>query len=562
MIGVLAKPGQLDVVEEFFQLFKTPWEYYRPEGVYSAVIATCADVSNVSARVLLVYGAEAKSVDAQEGIIRGGRAQSACLNLGEAQVPIYGDTCTFTAFANGRSCVVAGTEVLGVRTAGSNSTMIRMGYDLFEEVRHLLVNAQPFEYANIPTLDAHIDMLRTWIVEEGNALVEIPSVPSGYSFTACLTHDIDFIGIRHHKLDHTMLGFLYRSTVGAARNLFRGKTNLRRALKIWRAAATLPLVYLGWAEDFWEPFEWYLAAEKDLPATYFLIPFKRRAGDKVTGAHASRRASAYDVSDLTIQAETLQKHGCELGVHGLDAWHSVEHGRAELERVRSVSKAPETGVRMHWLLQDATTYQVLEDAGFAYDSTAGYNETVGYRNGTTQVFRPLGARTLLEIPIHIQDGALFLHNRLNLTDAQARQRCRPLFDNARKYGGVLTVLWHDRSHGPERFWGGFYLELIERLKSLGVWFGSAGQVVQWFGQRRAVRFEPVETTNGVRVRLTCAGEDVRPAFTIRVHAPGGGESARTGAAFSDLRWDGKRPEEIDLPLKFENEAAVARPSHS
>ena len=113
--------------------------------------------------------------------------------------------------------------------------MIRMGYDLFEEVRHLLVNAQPFEYANIPTLDAHIDMLRTWIVEEGNALVEIPSVPSGYSFTACLTHDIDFIGIRHHKLDHTMLGFLYRSTVGAARNLFRGKTNLRRALKIWRA---------------------------------------------------------------------------------------------------------------------------------------------------------------------------------------------------------------------------------------------------------------------------------------------------------------------------------------
>jgi hypothetical protein len=69
---------------------------------------------------------------------------------------------------------------------------------------------------------------------------------------------------------------------------------------------------------------------------------------------------------------------------------------------------------MHWLLQDATTISVLEEAGFAYDSTAGYNETVGYRNGTAQVFRPLGARTLLELPMHIQDGALFYRKRLEL----------------------------------------------------------------------------------------------------------------------------------------------------
>src|SRR5205814_1139346 len=114
----------------------------------------------------------------------------------------------------------------------------------------------------------------------------------------CLTHDIDFVGIRNHKFDHTMWGFLYRSTAGAVRNLFRRRISAARLFDSLRAAVSLPFVYLGWAKDFWEPFEWYLRVEKALPATYFLIPFKRRVGERVPGGHASRRAAAYDVHDL------------------------------------------------------------------------------------------------------------------------------------------------------------------------------------------------------------------------------------------------------------------------
>ena len=29
MIGVIADPAEADVVREFFELFKTPWEFYR-----------------------------------------------------------------------------------------------------------------------------------------------------------------------------------------------------------------------------------------------------------------------------------------------------------------------------------------------------------------------------------------------------------------------------------------------------------------------------------------------------------------------------------------------------
>src|ERR1051325_9075833 len=105
---------------------------------------------------------------------------------------------------------------------------------------------------------------------------------------------------------------------------------------------------------------------------------------------------------------------------------------------------------MHWLYFDAQTPVALEKAGFDYDSTVGYNETIGYRAGTTQVFKPLNANRLLELPLHIMDTALFYSGYMNLSDDQANAAMRPLIENANRFGGVLTTNWHDRSLGPER----------------------------------------------------------------------------------------------------------------
>ena len=54
MIGVIPKPRQVEVVEEFFELFKTPWELYRPGQVYDAIIATADEIPEVTGRLLLV----------------------------------------------------------------------------------------------------------------------------------------------------------------------------------------------------------------------------------------------------------------------------------------------------------------------------------------------------------------------------------------------------------------------------------------------------------------------------------------------------------------------------
>jgi hypothetical protein len=541
------------VVEEFFELFKTPWELYRPGRAYDVIVATADEIPDVSSKLLLVYGPAAKVIDARIGIAARQRRQTATLADRDTLLPVYGGLLTFADHSEGTSCVMANSEIGGLRVRSSGSTLMRLGYDLFDEARFLLSEGQPAEHAHIPTLDIHIRMLRQWILNAGIPLVEIPPAPACHGFAVCLTHDIDFVGIRNHRFDHSMWGFVYRATFGAFRKLVRGRLSLTRLLRSWIAAASLPFVYAGWAKDFWEPFDWYLDVEKALPATYFLIPFKRRSGEKVPGRSTSRRATAYDISDIPDPTAILLKLGREIGVHGIDAWHSADKGREELATIAAVTGEPNTGIRIHWLLQDANTPSVLEQAGYAYDSTCGYNETVGYRAGTNQVFRPVGAKTLLELPLLIQDSALFFPKRLNLSESEAENRCQALIDNARRFGGVLTLLWHDRSHGPERFWGDFYLRLLQTLRAFDGWFGTAAEIVGWFRKRRQVRFEPVDVPGGPRMHIRYEGEEIRPPLRIRVYRPpcrsSDGESVdNTRSEFVDIPWNGESADETELQI--------------
>jgi hypothetical protein len=546
VIGVVARPEQAPLLREFFQLFKTPWEIWNPQRTYDAVVVTADDAPDITARLVVIYGARRSPIDEAAGIYRSSRRTGRLTYRGHT-LPIYGDLATFEP--HGSDTAIATTEggVAGVRLDAPHCTIVRFGYDPFEELGLLLSNGQPVEWAHVPTLDLHIRMMRDALVEAGIQFVEIPPAPAGYRFAVTLTHDIDFVAARDHLFDHTMWGFLYRSTIGAAANLWRRRTSVRRLLKIWWSAAKLPFVHLGWATDFWAPFAWYLHHEKGLPATYFLIPFKRRPGQRVPGRRGARRATAYDIGDLPEWTRTLTSAGCELGVHGIDAWHDAGCGREELARVAAVTGQKKVGTRIHWLLQDGNTPRVLEEAGYAYDSTAGYNETIGYRNGTAQVFRPLTAQSLLELPLHIQDGALFFPQRLDLSESEAWRRCTDLIDTTQALGGVVTLLWHDRSHGPERFWGDFYVRLIEQLKTRPAWFATAIQAVEWFRTRRDVRFEMTQADGDgrLRVSLPAESEGVAPSLTVRVYNPRRHRSD-AGRPFEDFSWNGANPIELAM----------------
>ena len=178
------------------------------------------------------------------------------------------------------------------------------------------------------------------------------------------------------------------------------------------------------------------------------------------------------------------------------------------------------GVRMHWLYFSNRSPEHLEKAGFFYDSTMGYNDAVGYRAGTTQVFRPPGAKKLLELPLNIQDTALFYPKRMDLTESKAFDLGNELLTNATMYGGVFTVNWHQRSMGPERLWGDFYVRLLEEIKKYYVWFATAGQVVKWFDKRRSISFDNMHlTSNRLNFKLNGPADDSLPHLVLRSYRP-------------------------------------------
>lgn len=533
MIGVIFRAEQRAAVEEFFELFKTPWEPWSPGVSYHTLLVGAGEaVPDGDARLIVICGAQPLPGDAALGALPGLRQGGAELKHDSRAdtLPLYGDVMSFKPQSPATGTICGADGVFGVLHASPGRHTLRIGYDLFEEVRILLGPGQPLDQAGAPALDLHIEQLRAWMRSAGVSFVEIPPSPAGYRYAVALTHDIDFVGIRRHKFDHTMFGFMYRATLGGLLDLVRGRQSLAHTARNLLAALKLPLVWLGLARDFWMQFDAYREIERGLAPTYFFIPFRGRAGDKVNAPHAERRAGPYELGEVATLIQELKAEGCEVGVHGIDSWHDAAKGREELARVAALKGDRRIGIRMHWLLQDEHTPRVLEEAGYAYDSTSGYNDAIGYRAGTHQVFRPLGRDGLMEMPMHIQDGALFYRSKLALSDAEAWRRCERIIANAERSGGVLTVLWHDRSLGPERHWGDFYRRLIAELRARQVWFANAHAVVDWFRARRAVSFA---RHGAAGCECTAGAPHGLPQLVVREH--------RAGQPPRDVPWDGATP---------------------
>lgn len=521
MIGVIADPADHDVVREFFELFKTPWEFCRSGRRYEVLL--CGGdypVHENDANLVMIYAGQKHQCDAEHNFdIAGERKITRILAYKGNRIPIYGNSVTFRGAEASLHDEESRESAMHLRHCDGRA-LVRIGYDLFREIRALLTVGQPPDNASMPALELHIAVLRDAIVASAAPLVEIPPVPDGYRFIGCLTHDVDHPSIRQHRFDHTMFGFLYRAVVGSFINLLRGRAPVRNLLRNWTAALKLPFVHLGLARDFWYDFVLYPKLEK-ARSSFFLIPFKNDPGRTHRGPAPRRRASRYGAPELTAgQIQALMAAGCEIGLHGIDAWMDSRRGRDELEQIRRITGRQEIGVRMHWLYFEEDSPAVLERAGADYDSTVGYNETVGYRAGTTQAYKPLNAVRLLELPLHVMDTALFYPSYLALSSKEAGERVGRIINNAVQFGGSVIVNWHDRSIAPERLWGDYYAQLVDELMNRGAWFATASQAVSWFRKRRSAEFETAAWEPGaVRVKVSGDVGGELPGLRLRVHKP-------------------------------------------
>jgi hypothetical protein len=514
MIGVIADPTERRVISEFFELFKTPWQFYQSGERYEVLLCVGhRDFSGDPTRLVLIYASGNLPINAGEKIEIASRRNAMLMYKGY-RIPIYGDCTTFYEDETDLLLDEESRESAIHHHQSPRRLVVRIGYDLFSEINILLEVGQPAAYASIPALDLHIALLRKLIISNGIRLIEIPPVPDGYRCIACLTHDIDHPSICLHKWDHTMFGFVYRAILVSLVNLFLGRIPVRDLFKNWVSVLKLPFIYLGSAKDFWCDFDdRYLELEKGLSSTFFVIPFKDNPGHSAPAFRAAR----YGAKDIACTIKKILAAGCEVGLHGIDAWLDSTKGRKELEEIRQLTGELEIGVRMHWLYYSQQSATALESAEATYDSTIGYKETVGYHAGTMQVYKPLQVDRLLELPLHVMDTALFYPAYMGLSQEQATKVLRRLIDNVSHFGGCITTNWHDRSLAPERLWETCYRDLLQDLKDTNAWFATARQAVSWFQQRRSAVFETDGVdADSVRAKITDAHNGL-PGLRLRIH---------------------------------------------
>ena len=538
MIGVIADRSEHATVKEFFELFKTPWEFYESGRSYE-VLLCAGSTENLpdAANVKLLYSSRVSDGDVEMRLGSVSQREEAILAFRESRLPIYGKCLLFPDAGDGSALHDEATGQPALWSGSpSHGRVIRIGYDLFREVRHLLTVGQPAKFAAIPTLELHIELLRELIISAGVALTEIPPIPEGYKFIVCLTHDVDHPSIRRHTWDRTVAGFLYRATLGSLRKFLARSISLRELLINLAAAFRLPLVHLGLAKDFWRDFvRRYGDLEGDLCSTYFIIPFEGRCGREAAGPAPGYRAAGYGADDIRDLIGEIRAAGGEVGLHGIDAWIDRSTGEEELKKIEQLTGATTIGSRIHWLFFSETSPALLEQAGISYDSTSGYRETVGYRAGTTQAYKPPAAERLLELPLHAMDTALFYPAYLGLSSEKATRRLETMADTLERFGGCLTVNWHDRSLSPERLWNKCYIRLLADLKARGAWFATAGQAVAWFRSRRAVVMGPTDAgSDSAAHHEVIDPDDIRlPGLQMRTYSGQSGTGRPESRSFVD-----------------------------
>lgn len=497
MIGVIAEPAYEQIIQEFFELFKTPWEFYQCDSEYEVLLCAGGVIpSQVNSRLVIHYTAGPSDCAFPHEYIVADSAPARVAVYQKRQLPLYNESVTFRTEDFLTLHDDASRQPLAGIIENNHRKIVTIGYQLFREVEFLLRQGQPETHAIIPTLDLHIALLRDLIVGQGIELIEIPPAPMGYPFIACLTHDVDHPMLKAHLWDRTALGLGYRALYGSLVNFLQSRITSSQFWRNLRMVGSLPLIWLGARKDPWAIFaESYKKLEGELPSTYYFLPFKAYPGRTQHRLAPSARAAKYRAADLTETIRKILSDGNEVGLHGIDAWIDPETGFTELQEIRRLTGTANPGVRMHWLYFDQNSPQQLEKAGAAYDSTAGYNGAVGYRAGTTQAYVPPSVDRLMELPLHIMDTALFYPSHMHLTQEEAEEWIDRIIDHAHATGGCITINWHDRSLFPERQWEAAYRMLIKKLRDRDAWFATASQAVAWFRQRRAVTLAHLSPEN-------------------------------------------------------------------
>ena len=284
--------------------------------------------------------------------------------------------------------------------------------------------------------------------------------PEGKKFAVCLTHDIDVVFLYTSKLS-----IMYN----AAKSLKQGQ--IKTALKI-------PFYKTN---KNWNPlcnFEDIMALEDkyDAKSSFYFLTLNK--GDLDFN---------FEIGDFGHEIGNIADKGWEVGLHG---GHNAYNNLAEIEdkkkRLEKVLGKKVVGYRNHFLkFEVPDTWMLLSKAGFKYDSTFGYADCVGFRNGMCHPFKPFNLNTgkeidILEIPLTVMDCTLFDYMRLDFD--KAWDVTKMLIDIVERHKGVITILWHNTYMVDDKL--KFYEKMLKYCYEKNAWMASGEEIWKWRKEER------------------------------------------------------------------------------
>lgn len=274
----------------------------------------------------------------------------------------------------------------------------------------------------------------------------------GFSAAAVLTHDIDY-------LSKFTPGLLFREVV---KNFLFNRTRTGFADRMLRLRE-----YLAFRQREKDPYVLSIArmleVERRLGITGSWL-FKAGGTDKRDVTYSLRSTRARDILAL------LREAGHDIGLHPSFHAHTDASMLArEARRLRRATGEELRSIRQHYLrFVYPQTWRQQAAEGFTVDSTLGFAEQEGFRNGMCHPFLPWDLETgspipLWELPLTVMDGTLAFYRGLSPRDAG--RRIAGLLDVTASHGGAAVLLFHNTTYDAHDFpgWGTVFEDAASRV---------------------------------------------------------------------------------------------------
>lgn len=167
----------------------------------------------------------------------------------------------------------------------------------------------------------------------------------------------------------------------------------------------------------------------------------------------------------------LQGRSFEVGIHGSKGTHrSATLLGADLKRM----KKRVFGNRFHYLMfRPQSSYRALEKNKIMYDSSMGFFDEIGFRNGYCFPFRLWNFEEdrpteFLELPLMAMDTTLQKQKYLYTKKGDAIVLIYDMMREVAKFKGMFSLLWHNNYFSDYKYtgWREVYVESIKSALKL------------------------------------------------------------------------------------------------